>query len=146
MFTNLTFKGEKVSGIIAIICGTISNLLGGFDVALVFLVRLMILDYLTGVGVAIFEKNLNSEVGAKGIFKKVMTLALVWIGYELDIVLNTSIFRNLIIFFYIGNEGISLVENIAKLNVPIPEKVKEVLTQLKEDKYNENNEKGDESK
>lgn len=89
-------------------------------------------DYITGIMCAIIDKNLSSAIGFKGIFKKVLIFAMVGIGHILDMqVIGTgSILRTAIIFFYISNEGISLLENAAHLGLPVPEKLKMVLQQL----------------
>ena len=94
----------------------------------------VIIDYITGVMCAVIDKKLSSEVGFKGIFKKVLIFLLVGIANILDVqVIGTgSILRTAVIFFYISNEGVSLLENAAHLGLPIPQKVKTVLEQLHE--------------
>ena len=90
------------------------------------------LDYLTGVMCAVADHKLSSEVGFKGICRKVLIFALVGIGHVLDtqVIGTGSILRTAVIFFYLSNEGVSLVENAAHLGLPIPEKLKAVLEQL----------------
>ncbi len=92
----------------------------------------MTLDYLTGVMCAVADHKLSSEVGFKGICRKVLIFALVGIGHVLDtqVIGTGSILRTAVIFFYLSNEGVSLVENAAHLGLPIPEKLKAVLEQL----------------
>ena len=92
----------------------------------------MVIDYITGVMCAITEKKLSSEVGFKGICRKVLIFLLVGIANILDVqVIQTgSVLRTAIIFFYISNEGVSLLENAAHLGLPVPEKIKVVLKQL----------------
>ena len=106
--------------------------LGGCDGLVVALVVFVVADYLTGVMCAISEKKLSSEVGFRGIFRKVLIFILVGIANILDVqVIGTgSVLRTAIIFFYISNEGISLLENAGRLGLPIPEKLKLVLEQL----------------
>lgn len=93
----------------------------------------MVLDYVTGVIYAYVVKTLNSEVGFRGLIKKCMILAVLIVGVELDRMLGnggTWVFRTLVAYFYIANEGISLLENISNLGVPIPNKIKTALEQL----------------
>ena len=112
--------------------GWLGWVLGGWDGFLYALITLVIVDYLTGVMLAILEKRLSSEVGARGIFKKVLIFALVAVGHIIDtqVITNGSAVRTAVIFFYLSNEGISIIENAAKIGLPIPEKLKLVLEQL----------------
>lgn len=111
--------------------------LGGWDGFLYALVAFVVIDYLTGIMVAILEKKLSSDIGFRGIFKKVLIFSLVAIAHIIDsqIIRTGSAIRTAVIFFYLSNEGISIIENTAKIGLPIPEKLKAVLEQLnKEDK------------
>lgn len=92
----------------------------------------MVIDYITGVMCAVADKNLSSEVGFKGICRKVLIFLLVGIDNVLDVqVIGTgSVLRTAVIFFYISNEGVSLLENAAHLGLPVPEKIKIILEQL----------------
>ena len=112
--------------------GWLGYFLGGCDGLVVALVVFAVADYLTGVMCAISEKKLSSEVGFRGICRKVLIFILVGIANILDVqVIGTgSVLRTAIIFFYISNEGISLLENAGRLGLPIPEKLKVVLEQL----------------
>lgn len=112
--------------------GWLGWVLGGWDGFLYALVTFVVIDYLTGVMLAILEKRLSSEVGARGIFKKVLIFALVAVGHIIDaqVITNGSAVRTAVIFFYLSNEGISILENAAKIGLPIPEKLKLVLDQL----------------
>lgn len=112
--------------------GWLGYFLGGCDGLVVALVVFVVADYLTGVMCAISEKKLSSEVGFRGICRKVLIFILVGIANILDVqVIGTgSVLRTAIIFFYISNEGISLLENAGRLGLPIPEKLKVVLEQL----------------
>lgn len=109
-------------------------LVGGFDTMIVTLLIFMAIDYISGVMCAIKKKKLSSEVGATGIFKKVMILLLVGVGNMLGQVTSIEGLRYIVISFYLANEGISLIENASILGLPVPEKVKTVLEQLKSDK------------
>lgn len=115
-----------------IIGGWLGWFLGGFDGFLYALVAFVVIDYITGIMLAIIEKKVSSEVGAKGIFKKVLIFTLVGIGHIIDrqIAGDGSVVRTAVIFFYLSNEGISILENSTKIGLPIPEKLKNILEQL----------------
>ena len=112
--------------------GWLGWFLGGCDGLLYALIAFVVADYITGVMCAIIDHKLSSEVGFKGIFRKVLIFLLVGIANILDVnVIGTgSVLRTAIIFFYISNEGVSLLENAGHLGLPIPEKLKAVLAQL----------------
>lgn len=112
--------------------GWLGYFLGGCDGLLYALVVFVVVDYITGVMCAINNKTLSSAVGFKGICRKVLVFLLVGIANVLDVqVIGTgSVLRTAVIFFYISNEGISLLENAGHLGLPIPEKIKVVLEQL----------------
>ena len=112
--------------------GWLGYFLGGWDGLLYALIAFVVIDYITGVMCAISDRTLSSEVGFKGIFRKVLIFMLVGAANILDVhVIGTgSVMRTAIIFFYISNEGVSLLENAGHLGLPIPEKLKAVLAQL----------------
>lgn len=112
--------------------GWLGYFLGGCDGLLFALLAFVVIDYITGVMCAIADKTLSSEVGFKGICRKVLIFLLVGIANILDVqVIGTgSILRTAVIFFYISNEGVSLLENAAHLGLPVPAKMKAVLEQL----------------
>ena len=112
--------------------GWLGWFLGGCDGLLYALLAFVVIDYITGIMCAVVDKKLSSEVGFKGIFKKVLIFALVGIGHILDtrVIGNGSVMRTAVIFFYLSNEGVSLLENVAYLGLPIPQKLKSVLEQL----------------
>lgn len=116
----------------SMIGGWLGWVMGGWDGFLYALITFVAIDYLTGVMVAILNKRLSSEVGTRGIFKKVLIFALVAIGHMVDtqVLSNGSAIRTAVIFFYLSNEGISILENTARIGLPIPEKLKVVLSQL----------------
>ena len=124
---------EFLKALICTIGGYIVWFLGGFDGVLIALCMFVLVDYLTGVIAAIIEKKLNSKIGAKGIAKKILIFFLVGIATILDLYVlgGTSPIREVVIVFYIANEGISIIENSAKLGLPIPQKLIDVLEQLK---------------
>ena len=112
--------------------GWLGYFLGGCDGLLYALIAFVVIDYITGVMCAIVNRELSSAVGFKGIFRKVLIFLLVGIANILDVqVIGTgSVLRTAVIFFYISNEGVSLLENAAHLGLPVPEKIKTVLEQL----------------
>ena len=118
--------------VFAAVGGWLGWFLGGCDGLLYALIAFVTIDYVTGVMCAIADHSLSSEVGFRGIFRKVLIFLLVGIGHILDtqVIGSGSVLRTAVIFFYISNEGVSLVENAAHLGLPIPEKLKDVLEQL----------------
>lgn len=123
---------NTVQLIFTAIGGWLGYFLGGCDGLLIALVVFVAADYITGVMCAVADKKLSSEVGFKGICRKVLIFILVGIANILDVqVIGTgSVLRTAVIFFYLSNEGVSLLENAGHLGLPIPEKLKDVLTQL----------------
>lgn len=112
--------------------GYLGYILGGHDSFLYALIAFVVIDYLTGIMLAIIRKEVSSEIGFRGIFKKVMIFLMVAIGHTIDAYLigNGGAIRTAVIFFYISNEGISILENSANIGLPIPEKLKNILVQL----------------
>lgn len=112
--------------------GWLGYFLGGCDGLLYALIAFVVIDYITGVMCAIINRELSSAVGFKGIFRKVLIFLLVGIANVIDVqVIGTgAVLRTAVIFFYISNEGVSLLENAGHLGLPIPEKIKTVLEQL----------------
>lgn len=113
--------------------------LGGVDGFLYALIAFVVMDYITGVMTATLEKKLSSAIGFRGIFKKVCIFTLVGIGHILDtqVIKAGSVIRTAVIFFYLSNEGISILENSVKIGLPVPKKLREVLMQLKEETKDE---------
>ena len=107
--------------------------LGGYDGFIYALITFVVIDYILGVMCAILEKHLSSDVGARGIFKKVVIFSLVGVAHMIDqnIIGDGSAIRTAVIFFYLSNEGISIIENATRLGLPIPKKLLDVLEQLK---------------
>lgn len=112
--------------------GWLGYFLGGCVGLLYALIAFVVIDYITGVMCAIINRELSSAVGFKGIFRKVLIFLLVGIANIIDVqVIGTgAVLRTAVIFFYISNEGVSLLENAGHLGLPIPEKIKTVLEQL----------------
>ena len=121
---------------------TVVYFLGGLDVALKTLLIFILLDYVTGVCEAISNKKLNSIIGAKGIIKKIGYLIIVALAVQLDTVTgDTGAIRTLVIYFFVANEGISILENWGSMGLPLPKKVIDVLEQLKKENGGNENEK-----
>lgn len=126
--------------VLAAVGGYLGWLLGGGDGFLYVLVACVVLDYVTGVMLAILQRKLSSDIGFKGIFKKILIFTMVAIGNIIDshIIKDGSAIRTAVLFFYISNEGISIIENSAKIGLPVPKKLRDVLEQLgKEDEKND---------
>jgi len=139
VYFTLTMKDiiNTIQIAIAALGGYIGYFLGGLDGFLYALIAFIVIDYLTGIMVAVLEKKLSSEVGFRGIFKKVLIFSLVAVAHIIDaeLIRTGSAIRTAVIFFYLSNEGISILENTAKIGLPIPSKLKTVLEQLnKEEK------------
>jgi len=109
-------------------------LFGAWDTALAILVLFIILDYATGVIKGYIKKELSSDVGFKGIARKAIILVVLIVAVALDRLLNTGtwVFRTLVCYFYIANEGLSILENCGSLGLPLPAKIKDALVQLKD--------------
>jgi toxin secretion/phage lysis holin len=112
--------------------GLATALFGGWDVYLKVLVAFMVLDYLTGVVAAYQEKKLDSNVGWKGITRKALVFVIVALAHLLDTALGQALFRGLVIWFYIANEGLSIIENLGRAGVPIPAPLRAALESLKQ--------------
>ena len=123
---------NAIQFIIAALGGWLGWFLGGCDGLLYALIAFVVVDYITGVMCAVVDRKLSSNVGFKGIFKKILIFLLVGIANLLDvnIIGNGSVLRTAAIFFYLSNEGVSLLENATHLGLPVPEKLKSVLQQL----------------
>ena len=118
--------------IFAAVGGWLGYFLGGCDGLLYALIAFVVIDYITGVMCAISDKTLSSEVGFKGICRKVLVFLLVGIGNIIDVQVlgSPGVLRTAVIFFYLSNEGVSLLENAAHLGLPVPDAIKTVLEQV----------------
>ena len=127
---------NTIQMVIAGIGGWLGYFLGGCDGLLFALMAFVVIDYITGVMCAINDRKLSSEVGFRGICRKVLIFLLVGIGHIVDaqVIGTGSVLRTAVIFFYLSNEGVSLIENAAHLGLPVPDKLKAVLEQL-HDRY-----------
>lgn len=120
----------------AFFCAVFGYLFGEFDGMMTALIALIVLDYITGIIAAFVERKLSSEVGARGIAKKMIMLLTVAVANVVDVSVigEGNVLRSVAALFYIANEGISLLENGARLGVPMPKKLIDVLVQLKSEK------------
>lgn len=136
VFTITTFMTAQAGRfpLDVVMLSTAGDVLGSFSLTLVFVVC----DYFTGVLAAAIKHELSSEVGFKGIAKKVCIFVLVGIANIIDtqILQNGAAIRTAVVFFYLANEGLSCLENAAVIGLPVPEKLKEMLAQLKEERVN----------
>ncbi|OCN04186.1 holin [Erysipelotrichaceae bacterium MTC7] len=116
----------------AVVGGWFGYFLGGWDGFLYALLTFVVIDYITGLMCAVLDKKLSSEVGFRGIFKKVLIFSLVAIGHIIDknVIGDGSVIRTAVIFFYLSNEGISILENAVHVGLPVPQKLKDILEQL----------------
>lgn len=122
---------NTIKAILTGIITWIGWLVGGYDTMMITLLLFMVIDYISGVMCGISNKDLSSEIGFKGIFKKIMIILLVGITNLLGVAIGIDGLRYIVISFYLANEGISIIENASMLGLPVPQKVKDVLEQLK---------------
>lgn len=124
---------------LAAIGGLIGGFLGGLDGFMYTLIAFAVIDYVTGFMCAIVDHKLSSEVGFRGIFKKICIFLLVGIANLIDVYVigQGAVLRTAVIFFYLSNEGVSILENAGRLGLPIPEKLRAVLAQLKDKEDND---------
>ena len=125
---------ETMQYVISGIGGFVGWFLGGVDGFLYALLVFVVVDYLTGLMAAYIQKKISSEVGFRGICRKVAIFCLVGIAHILDVQVSKtgSVLRTAIVFFYLSNEGISILENITVIGLPVPQKLKDVLEQIRE--------------
>lgn len=126
----------RAQWIVLVVKRGIEDVLGGWDGLLSALILFMVVEYLTQILVAILNKKRSNEIGFCGIAKKVSIIFLVAVGNVIDVLViqNGSIIRTAVIFFYLSNEGIIIIENVAILGLPIPQRLKDILEQLKDGK------------
>lgn len=133
-------KKNMYDTIIGVCGGIVTYLLGGWDIALITLAVFMVLDYITGMGASYITKKWNSETGMIGLVKKGVIILLIVLGVFLDRIVtgDTWMFRNIIVMFYISNEGLSVIENCGRIGLPIPKRLLNALEQLRTDNDTEN--------
>lgn len=123
---------NQISIIVGLIGGYIARLLGGWDMLLQTIVFLAVMDYATGIIKGLYTKTLSSDIGFKGLLKKIVMFIVIAVAYSIQELLNDAVpLREIVIMFYISNESLSLLENAAMF-IPIPDKLKDVLLQLRD--------------
>ena len=121
-----------INNIFSVILTTFIYLLGGIDIALQSLLIVIVIDYLTGIASAIYNKELSSKMGFKGIIKKFSYLLVVALSVVIDNLLGQSgLIRSLVIYFFVANDGLSIIENMAEMNIKLPQKLIDALEQIK---------------
>ena len=121
-----------INDVISVILTTFVYLIGGFDIAIQSLLIVMVVDYLTGIASAIYNKELSSKIGLKGILKKFCYLLIVALSVVIDNLLGQSgLIRSLVIYFFVANDGLSIIENMAEMGVKLPQKLIDALEQIK---------------
>ena len=121
-----------INNVFSVILTTIVYLLGGIDIALQSLLIVIVIDYLTGIASAIYNKELSSKMGFKGIIKKFSYLLVVALSVVIDNLLGQSgLIRTLVIYFFVANDGLSIIENMADMNIKLPQKLIDALEQIK---------------
>lgn len=123
---------DKAKIIFSLSGGVFGWFFGAFDSLIYALIAFTVIDYITGVLVAIHNKRVSSEIGFRGISKKVMIFTLVALGHIIDqyIISSGSSIRTMIVMFYLSNEGISIIENAGNMGLPLPRKLKEIIQQI----------------
>lgn len=121
-----------INDAISVIFTTFIYLIGGFDIAIQSLLIVMVVDYLTGIASAIYNKELSSKIGFKGILKKFSYLCVVALSVVIDNLTGQSgLIRTLVIYFFVANDGLSIIENMAEMGVKLPQKLIDSLEQIK---------------
>ena len=121
-----------INNVFSVILTTFIYLLGGIDIALQSLLIVIVIDYLTGIVSAIYNKELSSKMGFKGIIKKFSYLLVVALSVVIDNLLGQSgLIRTLVIYFFVANDGLSIIENMAEMNIKLPQKLIDALEQIK---------------
>lgn len=121
-----------INDVISVILTTFVYLIGGFDIAIQSLLIVMVVDYLTGIASAIYNKELSSKIGFKGIIKKFCYLLVVALSVVIDnLTAQSGLIRTLVIYFFVANDGLSIIENMAEMDVKLPQKLIDALEQIK---------------
>lgn len=121
-----------INDVISVIFTTFVYLVGGFDIAIQSLLIVIVIDYLTGIASAIYNKELSSKIGFKGILKKCSYLCIVALSVVIDkLTVQSGIIRTLVIYFFVANDGLSIIENMAEMGVKLPQKLIDSLEQIK---------------
>lgn len=122
-----------INNVTSVLLTTIIYLLGGMDIALKSLIIIMMIDYITGIASAIYNKKLSSKIGFKGIIKKFSYLCIVALSVVIDnLIGQNGVIRTLVIYFFVANDGLSIIENMAEMDIKLPKKLVDSLEQIKE--------------
>lgn len=122
-----------INNVTSVLLTTIIYLLGGMDIALKSLIIIMMIDYITGIASAIYNKKLSSKIGFKGIIKKFSYLCIVTLSVVIDnLIGQNGVIRTLVIYFFVANDGLSIIENMAEMDIKLPKKLIDSLEQIKE--------------
>lgn len=121
-----------INDVLSVILTTFVYLVGGFDIAIQSLLIVIVIDYLTGIASAVYNKKLSSKTGFKGIIKKFCYLLVVALSVVIDNLLGQSgLIRTLVIYFFVANDGLSIIENMSEMNIKLPQKLIDALEQIK---------------
>lgn len=121
-----------INNIASVLLTTFIYLLGGVDIALKSLIIIMMIDYITGIASAIYNKKLSSKIGFKGIIKKFSYLCIVALSVVIDnLIGQNGVIRTLVIYFFVANDGLSIIENMAEMDIKLPKKLIDSLEQIK---------------
>lgn len=121
-----------INNVTSVLLTTIIYLLGGMDIALKSLIIIMMIDYITGIASAIYNKKLSSKIGFKGIIKKFSYLCIVALSVVIDnLIGQNGVIRTLVIYFFVANDGLSIIENMAEMDIKLPKKLIDSLEQIK---------------
>lgn len=122
-----------INNVTSVLLTSIIYLLGGMDIALKSLIIIMMIDYITGIASAIYNKKLSSKIGFKGIIKKFSYLCIVALSVVIDnLIGQNGVIRTLVIYFFVANDGLSIIENMAEMDIKLPKKLVDSLEQIKE--------------
>lgn len=120
------------NNVLSVILTGFIYIIGGFDVAIKCMIIVMIIDYISGVAAAIYNKKLNSKVGLKGIIKKLAYFLAIGLAVRVDNLTGTNgVIRNIVIYFFVANDGLSIIENMGEMGIKLPKKLLDTLEQLK---------------
>ena len=121
-----------INNIASVLLTSFIYLLGGMDIALKSLIIIMMIDYITGIASAIYNKKLSSKIGFKGIIKKFSYLCVVALSVVIDnLISQDGVIRTLVIYFFVANDGLSIIENMAEMDIKLPKKLVDSLEQIK---------------
>lgn len=121
-----------INNIASVLLTSIIYLLGGMDIALKSLIIIMMIDYITGIASAIYNKKLSSKIGFKGIIKKFSYLCIVALSVVIDnLISQDGVIRTLVIYFFVANDGLSIIENMSEMDIKLPKKLVDSLEQIK---------------